>query len=172
MNTRKFLKTVSYVLTGITFIFSIVTLVFGTFLLSFAQDYDDFDDYQTYIIIIDSITFNEDSIYITSTENRSYFLDDQNFIEVMNHDIQSNVQINDQVTIIVGKKGWGDSWDYPIVMIEKENTVYLDYETGISSINDQVARLEKEFIKSLILPISLFLITGGFSLYFFFTRKK
>ncbi len=36
MNTRKFLKIVSYVLTGVTLILSIVTLVFGTFLLSFA----------------------------------------------------------------------------------------------------------------------------------------
>ena len=172
MFNRTKLRIVSYIVTGIAFTIFIIMFIFGVFLLLFVQDNINLDDFQTYTITIETLTFDEDYIYITSLESINFLLDGQNFLEVINHDIQSNLHIDDQVTIIVGKKGWGDSWDYPIVMLEKEGIVYLTYENGVSNLQAQVTILKPQFYKSLILALSVFMITFGVSLYFFLTRNK
>jgi len=172
MFNRTKLRIVSYIVTGIAFTIFIIMFIFGVFLLLFVQDNINLDDFKTHTITIETLTFNEDYIYITSLESINFLLDGQNFLEVINHDIQSNLHIGDQVTIIVGKKGWGDSWDYPIVMLEKEGIVYLTYENGVSNLQAQVTILKPQFYKSLILALSVFMITFGVSLYFFLTRNK
>ena len=171
MNYTKIFRIGSYVLTALALIYLIITYVIGSFLLSFSQDYRDFDDYQTLTVTIDSIYYYEDSVNI-SPENSSYYLDGENDTVAINNGIQSGINIGDQVTLTIGKKGWGDSWDYPIVMIEKEGTVYLDYETGVNNIIAKVDTLKKEFYKSLILPGSLFIITSGCSIFFFISKKE
>lgn len=171
MNYSKLLRIGFYVLTAFALIYLILTYVIGSFLLSFTQDYRDFDDYQTLTVTINTIDYYEDSVNI-SPENSSYYLDGENYTVATNNGIQSGINIGDQVTLTIGKKGWGDSWDYPIVMIEKEGTVYLDYETGVKNIIAKVDTLKKEFYKSLILPGSLFVVLSGASLYFFMTKKR
>lgn len=169
---RNILRIVTNVITVITFIYSLLTFLYYLFFLSIAQHYKDFDDYQTLSITIESIEYYENSIYIRSTDDTTYFLDDLNYIVAIDHDIQSVITNGDQITLTFGKKEWGDSWDYPIVMIEKEDIVILDYETGIENINIQVKLIEKAMYRSLAIPVSLFIISLSASIYFFVTRKK
>jgi len=173
MKIRKIFAIVSYILTSVIFIICALMYLFGSFFLTAEQNYADSNDYQTYTIIVNDIDFDDDSIYISDDQDGiHYYLDGQNYLIATSNGILTSLSANDQITITIGKKGWGDSWDCPIVMLEKDETIFLDYETGVSNLYARVTELKDAFYKSLILPVGLLVVASATSLYFLMTKNK
>ncbi|MCF7930912.1 MAG: hypothetical protein K9L02_05345 [Acholeplasmataceae bacterium] len=155
-----------YLVTLLSLLYTIGSLIVGSVLIGlFNKDYSNPDDYTTETIIIGSIDYGADYICLESNDVDQYqqfMLEGSNYDFVINNDIESTLSVGDQIMITYGPKGFGDSFDYPIVMLEKASTTLLDYETGFNNLNEISELVQKSFYSSLMVPLgALFLSLSG-----------
>ncbi len=142
MKKRKFLLILLYFLTFISFIITIIGILAVVTYSSFRQDYSNPEDYTTQSIIIGSIFSDDESVSISDDLEGAYYIYGSNYDVVMNTNMMNELNIGDSINITYGPKGFGDSFEHPIVMIEKSGTVYLDYDTGFTNwVNDHKVSL-------------------------------
>jgi hypothetical protein len=117
-------------------------------------NYKTFDDYQTFEHEIDFILIEEETVYMDD-----YFLIQKNLEAFLSNQGLDLIKEGDIVTLTVGKTGWGDSFNAPIVMIEKEGVIYLDFETGVNHLIEAYQDMVNSVYKSLIIPVSIAIVS-------------
>ncbi|MBU0996438.1 MAG: hypothetical protein KKE16_00150 [Firmicutes bacterium] len=163
---RKGVSIIVYSLTILSLCIFTFYLIFGQILLTFIPSYEGEEYYATSFQVTE-ISF-DDSIIIIG----QYFIDGENYNIAISNDISSLLQVGDEIDIIYGNDGFGDSFEYPIVMIAKGNHIFLDETIGTHNLINE--RNEERFELMVPIYISLGVFVGflGLSIYYIISRKK
>ncbi|TNF06953.1 MAG: hypothetical protein EP317_05705 [Bacillota bacterium] len=170
---RTLLSIFFHIGTIITLVINVVLYLIGSALLSFHVDYSQFNDYQTITITIGNIVVEDEQVVIEQLNfTESYYvLEGQNLVVFVENGGLDSIQVGNQITLIYGRHGWGDSSDYPIVMIEKEGITFLNYETGVSNLIAVYQSLKNRFYRTMIVPFSILIAFGVGSTYLIVTKR-
>ncbi len=163
----KIVKIISFIAFLIALIYSAVVYVLSSIILSMHTNYKTFDDYQTFEHEIDSILIAEETVYIDD-----YFLSQKSLDVFLSNQGLDLIKEGDIVTLSVGQTGWGDSFIAPIVMIEKDGVIYLDFETGVNHLIDAYQEMVNTVYKALILPVSIAVVSLSLGIVIIIKERK
>lgn len=158
MINRKFVMIVLFTIAIVSFMFAVISVILVSVLSGFGTDYSNPDDYTTETITIGLIHATDETIYIeTEPEGRDFYISKSNYDVAIGNHILESLNTGDRVDIVYGPKGFGDSWDRPIVMIEKSGTVFLDYDTGFAQWVSDTTPSIVPMLPALLIPFVIFI---------------
>jgi len=140
---RKGVSIIVYSLTILSLCVFTFYLIFAQIFLSFISSYEG-EEYYTASFQVTEISFDDAIIYIGQ-----YFIDGENYNIAISNNISSLIQVGDEIDIVYGNDGFGDSFEYPIVMIAKGNHIFLDETIGTQNLINE--RNEERF--ELMVPV-------------------
>jgi hypothetical protein len=163
---KKIIGIICFIVFFISVLYSIYIYVFSIGILNMHTNYEIYTDYRTLEHEIVYIQIEEDTIYLDN-----YFLENKNLeIFLLNNGIDA-IKNGDQVSLIVGNQGWGDSFSTPIVMIEKDDIIYLDFDTAVGNLISEYQSMKISIYKSLIAPVTVSSLSLVLGIYLIIKKK-
>lgn len=141
---------------------------------SLAGYYSDRNNYDKLNVEVSYIYQNDDNIFLTLiTDNSNYYgsfvLDDKNAQAAIRNGFFEEVSVGNKITIYSAPGYFGDGYSYPIVGIEKNEKIYLDFDTGISN---QIQHEKYMHVKAICLIIITIIIIIICVLYYVITIRS
>lgn len=167
-NTLKKLLIPIGILMAISFLFTFILLFLQTGNQS--DYYSDKTNYEKINVEVEGIRFNENRTIIYF--NQTYCFVGDNVSVVLNNNIEELIN-GDVVSIYVALGYFKDGYDFPIVGLEKNDTIYLNFDLGVENQIKHEEQTYKSYSKMLLTSIVfLGIMSLSFVITWILSKKK
>lgn len=166
---RKTFTILTYILTAVDFFILMGVLIVTSVGLAINPTYEG-TEIQYGNLVITQLSFEEE-LLMGGSDSGNFYMDGENYLIAIENGMADLIQIGDEVQIAYGRMGFGDSFEYPVVMLAKDDIVFLEEEDGIQNLIDMRNAVRNELILTRLWNIGVFVILLGGSIYWMVSRK-